>query len=127
MNFDGQISFEEFKKGFMKYQNKSQNQEFKYDLKNIFDMVDMNKNGVIDYSEFIAACLIGKKSTLKKGLLEAFSSYDTNNSGKIKKEDFIKALHIDTSIKEKGFDKVINDSTINNYIDYNDFLKILEE
>ena len=127
MNFDGQISYEEFKKGFMKYQNKNQNQALKYDFKNIFDMVDMNKNGVIDYSEFIAACLIGKKTTLKKGLLEAFSSYDTNNSGKIKKEDFIKALHIDTSIKEKGFDKVINDSTKNNYIDYKDFLKILEE
>ena len=121
-NLDGQISYEEFEKSFMQYQ--TQNNLFvTNDIKNIFNAVDFNKNGMIDYSEFIAVCLVGRKEIVERRLLEAFSSFDKNQTGKIKKEDFIKALHIDMSLKEKGFEKNIDDITEDNMIDYNEFLK----
>ena len=106
----------------MEYQ--TQNNIFtQNDIKNIFNAVDFNKNGMIDYSEFIAVCLIGRKEIIERRLLDAFSSFDKNQTGKIKKEDFIKAMHIDISLKDKIFDKDIEDITQDNMVDYNEFLK----
>ena len=121
-NMDGQISYEEFENSFMEYQ--TQNNIFtQNDIKNIFNAVDFNKNGMIDYSEFIAVCLNGRKEIIERRLLDAFCSFDKNQTGKIKKEDFIKAIHIDISLKDKIFDKDIEDLTQDNMIDYNEFLK----
>ena len=125
-NLDGQISLEEFEKGFLKYKSKNKllNQN---DIKHIFDTVDINKNGKIDYSEFIAATLEGRKEIVEKRLLETFSVYDKQNTGKIKKENLIKALHIDESLKEKGLEKLIDEMSKDDLIDYNEFLKLLDK
>jgi calcium-dependent protein kinase len=121
-NMDGQISYEEFENSFMDYQTQN-NIYTQNDIKNIFNAVDFNKNGMIDYSEFIAVCLIGRKEIIERRLLDAFSSFDKNQTGKIKKEDFIKAMHIDISLKDKICDKDIEDLTQDNMVDYNEFLK----
>ncbi len=76
---------------------------------------------MFDYSEFIAVCLVGRKEIVERRLLDTFSSFDKAQTGKIKKEDFIKALHIDISLK--GFEKTLDDITQDNIIDYNEFLK----
>ena len=125
-NLDGQISYEEFEKGFLKYKSKNKflNQN---DIKHIFDSVDINKNGKIDYSEFIAATLEGRKEIVEKRLLETFAVYDKQNTGKIKKENLIKALHIDESLKEKGLEKLIDELSKDDLIDYNEFLKLLDK
>ena len=125
-NSDGQISYEEFEKGFIEYQNKNHlfNQN---DIKNIFNIIDINKNGKIDYSEFIATSLVGRKEIIERRLLEAFATFDKNQSGKIKKEDFIKALNIDTSLKEKGLEKFIDDLTQDDMVDYNKFLELMNK
>ena len=125
-DLNGQISYEEFEKGFFEFQ-KSNNSITQNEIKEIFDNVDINKNGKIDYTEFIAACLEGRKEIVERKLLEAFSSYDKELKGKISKEDFIKALHIDTSLNIKGFEKIINDLTKDNLIDYNEFLKLMDK
>ena len=125
-NLDGQISYEEFENGFLEYQNKNK-LLIKNDIKKIFDTIDINKNGKIDYSEFIAASLEGRKEIVEKRLLEAFAAYDKQNTGKIKKDNLIKALHIDESLKEKGFDNIINDLVQDDLIDYNEFLKCLNK
>ena len=125
-NSDGQISFEEFEKGFLEYKNKN-NVFTTNDIKNIFNVVDVNKNGLIDYSEFIAASIVGRKEIIERRLLEAFASYDKKQTGKIKKEDFIKALHIDTSLQEKGVGKIVDDLSKDDYVDYNEFLKMINK
>ena len=123
-NFDGQISYEEFEKGFLEYQ-KQNNIISQDDIKRFFNDVDFNKNGMIDYSEFIAVCLVGRKEIVERRLFDAFSSFDKDQSGKIKKEDFIKALHIDISLK--GFEKIIDDIAKDNMINYNEFLKGMDK
>jgi calcium-dependent protein kinase len=125
-NSDGQISYEEFEKGFIEYQNK--NHSFNQnDIKNIFNIIDINKNGKIDYPEFIATSLVGRKEIIERRLLEAFATFDKNQTGKIKKEDFIKALNIDISLKEKGLEKVIDDLTKDDLVDYNKFLELMNK
>ena len=126
-NLDGQISYEEFENGFIEFKNKNKSIS-ENDIKHIFNSVDVNKNGMIDYSEFIAASLVGREEIVEKRLLDAFNSFDKEQTGKIKKEDFIKALHIDMSLKEKGFDKMIDDLTKEDgLIDYNEFLKLIKQ
>jgi len=120
-DFDGQISLEEFEKCFIQYQNKNHLINIS-DIKNIFNSVDINKNGKIDYSEFIAASLTGREEIVEKRLLEAFFSYDVKLTGKISKENFLKALHIDSSMIEKCEDK-IKELCNSDFIDYNQFLK----
>ena len=125
-NSDGQISYEEFERGFMEY--KSKNNLFNTnDIKNIFNVVDVNKNGLIDYSEFIAASIVGRKEIIERRLLEAFASYDKKQTGKIKKDDFLKALHIDTSLQEKDVNKIVDDLSKDDYVDYNEFLKMINK
>ena len=127
-NCDGQISYEEFENGFFEFKNKCNTNIFNdKDIKHIFNMVDVNKNGMIDYSEFIAATLVGREEIVQKRLLDAFNTFDTEQTGKIKREDFIKALHIDNSLKEKGFEKMIDDLTKDGLIDYNEFMKLLKQ
>jgi len=127
-NFDGQISYEEFENGFFEFKNKTNTNIFNdKDIKHIFNMVDVNKNGMIDYSEFIAATLVGREEIVQKRLLDAFNTFDSEQTGKIKREDFIKALHIDNSLKEKGFEKMIDDLTKDGLIDYNEFMKLLKQ
>ena len=124
-NKDGQINYEDFEKGIMEYQNK--NSSFnKNDIKHIFEEVDINKNGKIDYSEFIAASLENRKEIVGRRLLEAFSSYDKEQNGKIKKDDFIKALHIDNSLKKEEIDSFVNNLIKDDLVDYNEFMKLIE-
>ena len=125
-DLNGQISYEEFEKGFFEFQ-KNHNSIEQNEIKDIFDKVDINKNGKTDYTEFIAACLEGRKEIVERRLLEAFSSYDNEQKGIISKEDFIKAFHIDTSLNEKEFEKIINDLTKDNLVNYIEFLKLMDK
>ena len=59
--------------------------------------------------------------------MEAFGTFDKNQTGKIKKEDFTKALNIDISLKEKGLEKVIDDLTKDDLVDYNKFLELMNK
>ena len=56
-----------------------------------------------------------------------YSQWYTNPASGATKEDFIKALHIDISLNYKGLDKIIDDLTKDNLIDYNEFLKIINK
>lgn len=125
-DLDGQISYEEFEKGILKYNNKNFNSSEHTDIKHIFEGIDINKNGQIDYSEFLAASLENRKEVIGRRLLEVFSSLEQEQNGKIKKEDFIKALHIDNLLKEKEFESIINDLTKDDLVDYNEFIKLFE-
>ena len=125
-NLDGQISYEEFEQGLANYHNK--NTSFNNnEIIQIFNSFDINKNGKIDYSEFIGASLENRKEIFERRLLEMFFSYDKQQTGKIKKEDFNKILHIDASLNENEYDKIINDLTKDDLIDYNEFLKLINE
>jgi Ca2+-binding EF-hand superfamily protein len=47
----------------------------------VFDAYDINKNGLIDYSEFIASCIDTKVNELEKYLKQIFKELDKVQKG----------------------------------------------
>ena len=53
------------------------------DITKAMQVIDSNNNGVIDYTEFIAACLYSQDYTQEKQIKQAFQYFDKDNSGTI--------------------------------------------
>ena len=53
----------------------------------LFERLDFNKNGTINYSEFLAATVDKKVALTKQNLQFAFHHFDTDNEGYITKDD----------------------------------------
>lgn len=100
---DGQICFEEF-------QNVLINMNFETNsIKDLFNSLDVSKNGIINYTEFIAA-FMQKDIYLKKEIInEAFTFFDNNNKGILTKEDIISAFNMKNNDNiEHFFDDTTN-------------------
>jgi calcium-dependent protein kinase len=57
--------------------------------------MDSNNNGVIDYTEFIAACMCSKNYTQEKKIRQAFEHFDRDKSGAISSDELKECLHND--------------------------------
>ena len=85
-NSDGDLTMEEIKKGIDKCNlGKKINPD---ELIEIFNEMDVDKNGLINFTEFISAMMDYEKYIKKEQLLECFKSYDTDCSGKISFNEF---------------------------------------
>jgi calcium-dependent protein kinase len=82
-NSDGVLSIEEIKKGIEEYKfgDKGEN------ITKLFEEMDVDKNGLINYTEFISA-LMDYEKIKENQLLECFNSYDADDSGKISFKEF---------------------------------------
>ena len=82
-NSDGVLSIEEIKKGVeqSKFGAKGDN------IVKIFEEMDIDKNGLINYTEFISA-LMDYDKIKENQILACFNSYDTDESGKISFKEF---------------------------------------
>ena len=89
-NSDGVLTLEEIKNGL---KNCKFNLEIKeQDLIQLFNDMDTDKNGLINYTEFIAALMDYEKNIKKEHLIECFQNYDEDHSGKIDFNEFCKIL-----------------------------------
>ena len=61
-------------------------------IKEIFEKIDTDKSGAIDYSEFIAASIDRKKMLSKKRLERIFKMFDKDCSGTISKDEIKQML-----------------------------------
>lgn len=84
-NKDGYITMKELRKGL-----KNSHDTAQIDL--IMDGVDTDKNGAIDYNEFIAATLDVEIAKNVKKLDQAFKFFDKNSDGKIDHNDIGQVL-----------------------------------
>jgi calcium-dependent protein kinase len=57
------------------------------DIDNAMNIMDSNKNGYIDYTEFIAACLQSYNYLKENHLKSAFGYFDKDGSGTISLEE----------------------------------------
>mmetsp|Transcript_11013 Transcript_11013/g.12478 ORF Transcript_11013/g.12478 Transcript_11013/m.12478 type:complete len:95 (+) Transcript_11013:485-769(+) len=62
------------------------------ELNKVFNSVDTDNNGAINYTEFIAATLNLKSITDKKRLKKIFDMIDINNDGYVNYEDLTEAI-----------------------------------
>ena len=122
-NNDGVLTFDEIKNGM---QNCKFNFEIKEnDLIKIFNDMDTDKNGLINYTEFIAALMDYEKNIKKEHLIECFQNYDEDRSGKIDFNEFCKILRPQNEEEKKEL-KILYDQFDDNgdgEIDIDEFIQ----
>lgn len=119
-NKDGLITFDEMEDGL-----KSLNIP-KEDLQQIFESIDTDKSDKIDYTEFIAATLDQHSYLKEERLYEAFKMFDKDGSGKISRDEIIKALKLENE-SIIGVNELIDeiDTNKDGCIDYNEFITMM--
>jgi len=78
------------------------------DLKRAMLVIDSNQNGLIDYSEFIAACLESHDYLKDNHLRQAFSYFEKDNSGSISRDELRTCL--------QGEEFLLSEEEINNLL-----------
>ena len=121
---DGQISYEELRQGLIQLKS---NRITEQDIYFLFQALDVDRNGNIAYTEFIAATLQRANYLRNDRLLEAFLNFDKDKSGKITKEELLEALKANKT-QEKEIEKYIKavDKNKDGKIDYNEFLDLMQ-
>lgn len=127
-NGDGVLTEQEMTQGFLQA-NKNIDPET---LHRMCDIMDTNLNGLIDYSEFLTACLHSRKN-MNLGLLKtAFMHFDQDKSGHITADELRAVLggeeHL-TSLSPSEIDAMIQEADINKdgVVDYMEFLHMMNQ
>jgi Ca2+-binding EF-hand superfamily protein len=77
-NGDGKLSIEEVKVGYLEHYGKVMSDE---EVVTMFNAVDSDRSGFIDYSEFVVAAMQQRQVTSEDKLKAAFRMFDKDNSG----------------------------------------------
>ena len=85
----GQLSLQELEVGFRKEFGE---QVSKDEISQIFNMMDINRNGKIDYTEWVAATLDYDKILKSRKIETAFEFFDKQNRKKIGIEELKKVI-----------------------------------
>ena len=91
--------------------------------------MDANQNGLIDYSEFIAACMQSYNYLQDSQLRAAFAYFDKDGSGAITKEELRVCLQSEEfTMTEDEVQKLIAgvDSNEDGQIDYLEFITMMK-
>lgn len=88
-NGDGILSREEILEGYKQHMDE---EEAEAEVNRIMQMVDLDKSGAIDYTEFIAATLDRKKMINKERLEQAFNMFDKDGNGTISADELKEIL-----------------------------------
>ena len=76
--------------------------------------IDVDRNGTIDYNEFLAATMDKDKLTSKKNLEVAFKTFDRDGSGTINLNE-IKCIFDNSKVKDdKIFESMLSEADDNN-------------
>jgi calcium-dependent protein kinase len=126
INGDGQLTIEELKDGLKEIPDINLDEK---DIIEAMKVIDANGNGLIDYTEFIAACLHSYNYLQDTQLRSAFSYFDKDGNGTISKEELRECLESDDFLlNEEEINKLIEGVDINNdgEIDYLEFITMMK-
>ncbi|KAH7431742.1 hypothetical protein KP509_08G063700 [Ceratopteris richardii] len=120
----GSITFEELKIGLQKLGSRLMDEE----IQKIMEAADVDKNGTIDYGEFITATLNLNKIEREENLLAAFAYFDKDGSGSISKQELQQAC-VDHNVGDAEIEQIISEIDQNNdgSIDYTEFVAMMRK
>ena len=129
INGDGKITENELYKGLC---SKIKSDTLDEDIKNIFQKLDMDDDGYIEYEEFVRAAVSKEKFMGDNVLKFAFRFFDKDNSGKIDFEEIEKVFKKSVTDKnhvDEALNKIIREVDLNKdgKISFEEFSKIMKK
>jgi len=103
-NGDGKLSKEEILEGYDLFFGKNLD---KVDIEQMFDSVDIDKSGYIDYSEFVIASMNEKQLLTNEKLQAAFKMFDKDGSGLISATEIKEVLGFGKTLSEEAVMDII--------------------
>ena len=91
---DGKINYNEFELGI---KGVSSEDLRKSAIQKLFNNIDTNKDGSLQYTEIVASCINEGYYLSRNNLREVFDAIDKKRKGKISKEDIISVLKLDNT------------------------------
>ena len=125
-NGDGQLSKEEIMNGYEEHFGKLLNED---EIDKLFNDVDTDKSGSIDYSEFIVATMSSKKNMSEEKLTAAFKLFDTDGNGTISPEELKTVISSSGQISDETIDQILKQADENNdgEIEFDEFCKLMAQ
>ena len=129
LNADGKITQQELYEGL---RSRIKSDTLEEDIKKIFQKLDMDGNGFIEYEEFVRAAVSKEKFMGENVLKFAFRFFDKDNSGKIDFEEIEKIFKKSVTNKERmeeSLYKIIFEADINRdgKISFDEFSNIMKK
>jgi len=123
-NGDGRLSKEELMQAYRQHNTEEQTQEI---VENVMRKVDVDKNGYIDYSEFLAASISHQTLTSKANLDQAFHLFDKDGSGKISIQEVKEILGGDQQVSDSAWQQIMKevDANSDGEIDLKEFISMM--
>ena len=135
LNNDGKLSYDELKNGyetfFKKLMKNEKNADEEFDA--WITSMDQDRNGYIEYEEFLRAAIDMESICTEQNLKMAFNFFDTDNSGFLSKEEIKNALGVnpDKESEEsiKLLDEVLEelDENGDNQISFDEFKQLVRK
>ena len=113
LNCDGRLSKAEIKNACFKYYKFLMGED---EIEKIFDAVDTDQSGYIEYTEFVVACENLEEILQEERLNAAFKMFDKDGSGGITKEEIKMVLseHDKFELPEEILNKIMAKVDANN-------------
>ena len=125
INGDSKLSKQEL------YNQLKNNPETWKELKEIFTVIDADKNNYITYEEFVSGCIDKKAALTDQNLLLAFRLFDSDHNGKISLEE-IRQVLLGGEINQNSELVIMNivksiDSDNDGFISFEEFAKMMKD
>ena len=126
-NGDGKLSIQEVKEGYLEHYGKIMSDE---EVEAMFNAVDTDRSGFIDYSEFVVAAMNERQLTSNDKLHAAFKMFDKDGSGIISADEIKEVLQFGgaNSMSSEAVDKIIKqvDENGDGEISFDEFVAMMK-
>eukprot|EP01071_Lankesteria_metandrocarpae_P008096 Lankesteria_metandrocarpae@DN4865_c2_g1_i2.p1 len=134
-NGDGQLDQQELKEGYkelMKIQgidiSKLDEETIEAEVETVLNSIDFDKNGFIEYSEFVTVAIDRKVLLSETRLRKAFALFDRDGSGKISSDELMN-IFVDMGNARDECEKTIREADKNNdgEVDFEEFATLIRK
>ena len=121
-NSDGVLTIDEIKKGIKQCKYFKINEDT---IIQLFKDMDIDKNGLVNYTEFVSALIDYENNVKNEHLISCFQNYDEDHSGKINFKEFCRILRPQNEEEKKELKNLYDkyDDNGDGEIDMDEFIQ----